>query len=626
MIITLAGHVDHGKTTLVRLLTGTDTDRLAEEKRRELTIDLGFAYLQRNDITLGFVDVPGHHRFIHNMVAGVAAMQHALLVIAADDGPMPQSREHLQILSLLGIASGTVALTKCDRVSQARIDRARNEAKALVADTFLADAPVLQTAATGAGIDALRDHLLAHGARARPDAAKDALQHGFRLPVDRAFSLKGVGRVVTGTVHSGVVQPEQTLYTFPGGGPVRVRGLHVQNRPATRAAVGDRTAVNLTGLEADRIGRGDWLTPHPDPGHRNVVVDLTLLDDVARALRHWMPVHVYHATAHSTARLALLDGSRIAPGERGRVELELDSPLLAKRGDRLIVRDQGLGHTLGGGVVLDNRAPTGRRRAKPRLRALDAMAASSPGAALDALLALGPVDPDAFRQSWNLAPEAFQALVAARPVHRRQDELVSDARWQDWLQALQHECEERHRADATLQGLRENAFTAPVPVRFRGELLAALVADGHLQQRAGRYQPRQHRADLTDPEQALMARLTPLLEQAQPPSLGDIGKQLRIPLTQLQPAVKALASKGRVVQVTDKRVYLPGRLLTLAKAAEALSRRGPFTARDYRDAAGIGRNVAIDVLEYFDARGYTRRSNDRRTVVGDRSRLLPGIS
>ncbi len=621
MIVTLAGHVDHGKSTLVRLLTGKDTDRLAEEKARGLTIDLGFAYLTAGPRTLGFVDVPGHHRFIHNMVAGVAALQHALLVVAADDGPMPQSREHLQILELIGIEQGTVALTKCDRVSPDRLAAAHREVAALVSGTFLDGAPVVETAAvTGAGIDRLEALLLERAA----EPPTPPTRRSFRMAVDRAFHLKGTGLVVTGTVHSGEVGIEDEVHLFPSGRAARVRGLHVQNRPAERARAGDRAAVNLAGIDGHPPARGHWLCSRPEPGHRSVVVDLRLLDDVPAALRHWTPVHVYHATSHTTAHLALLEGGRLAPGQRALAELALDTPLLAKRGDRLIVRDHGLERTLGGGAVLDNHPPRNRRRAPERLKRIRACAATSPDASLAALLALGPVELEAFRGLWDLPPEEIEALVASTAATRHGDRLVADEEWRRWSAALLDECRHRHRADPTLAGLRENDFQTPVPAGFRASLLRELTSAGELVQRSGRYQPTSHQAALSPAERDLLDRLVPLLDQPQPPSLGDLARTLRIPLPRLQQAVKALAGKGMVVLISEKRLFLPRQVSQLAEKAEELSRQRPFTARDYRDATAIGRNIVIDVLEYFDDRGFTRRSGDTRTVVGDVSRLVPG--
>ncbi len=620
MIVTLAGHVDHGKTTLVRQLTGVDTDRLAEERRRGLTIDIGFAYLEENDVTLGFVDVPGHHRFIHNMVAGVASMQFALLVIAADDGPMPQSREHLQILQLIGVQAGLIALTKCDRVGPERLAAAKAEIAKLVDGSFLQGAPVVETSSeTGVGINALKQMLL--------DAARgygaEENDKPFRMAIDRAFTLRGSGLVVTGTVHSGSISNDQEVFLFPGGSRGRVRSLHAQNKAAKSAVVGDRTALNLTGLEGAAISRGQWLSAVPQDGHRCLVLEMTVLEDFPRPVRHWTPVHVYHATTHSTGRLALLEGNRLEPGAKALVEIVADEPLLAKHGDRLVIRDQGLDRTLGGGTLVDNRKTRGRRRDPERLAALSAYAQADPQSCLHALLDIGPVRLGDFAAVWDLSEDQLRILVENANVEQHGGEALTTELWNKWRQTLLVECEARHRDDPALQGLQENEFDRDVPPRFRSDLLNTLVADDRLEQQAGRFRPKQHKVVLAPEEEQLFKRLEPLLDQPQPPSVGDIGKAMGIALPLLQRGIKSLASKKVVVQINDKRVYLPGQVQPLVDIAEALSQQGPFTARQFRDAAEIGRNVAIDILEYFDAKGFTRRNGDHRTVVGTAERALP---
>jgi len=313
----------------------------------------------------------------------------------------------------------------------------------------------------------------------------------------------------------------------------------------------------------------------------------------------------------------------VQPGERALAELVLDEPMLAKHGDRVVIRDHALERTLGGGAIIDNRPATGRRRAPARLRGIAACALSSPEATLAALLTQGPVHVQSFERLWNLSPNDVDEVLAGAGAARHDDWLVAEPLWRHWHGALLDECLRRHERDPALQGLRENEFEAPVPGEFRARVLGELAAAGHLDRRSGRYLPRRHRAALSAAERNLLDRLRPLLDQTQPPSLGDLGRTLHMPLMELKGIVKALASKGALVQVNDKRVYLPQHLDALARSAEGLSRSAPFTAREFRDAAAIGRNVAIDVLEYFDAKGFTRRQGETRVVVGERSRL-PG--
>ena len=615
MIVTLAGHVDHGKTSLVRAITGVETDTLREERQRGLTIDLGFAYAvdgaDGGDV-LGFVDVPGHHRFIHNMVAGVAAMQYALLTVAADDGPMPQSREHLQILELTGVRRGLVALTKCDRVSPERIVAAEREIRALVAGTFLEDAPVIRTSArTGSGIAELTRALwVAHN-----DPDRTASSGQFRLAVDRAFNVRGTGLVVTGTVHAGSVVRNQELAVFPTGDKARVRGIRAQDRQADRAGAGDRTALNLAGLDLDRIGRGHWLTEAPCPPHRNFAVDLKVVDDFPRAVKHWLPVHVYHATSHSTAHLALLRAGRLEPGEPGDVELVTGEPLCARHGDRIVLRDQGLDRTLGGGRVLTDLPPSSRRRSPVRLARIAAFRQPGAKRILEALLDLGPVETRPLQHTLGRSSSQLDEALAALDVERHGDEVISRARWANWRRAAL-EFIVRFQADHPhATGVRPNQLPAGIPGRYRIELLNGLVAEKALGATAGVYHPPRHVAALPAAEQALLNRVSALLDVDQAPSVGDLARQLNMPIATLDSGLRNLAKRGLLAQVSAKRYYRPERLTRVAGYAAGLAERAPFTVREFRDATGIGRNVAIEVLEYFDGKGVTRRMGDTRSVV-----------
>lgn len=623
MIVTLAGHVDHGKTSLVRALTGEDTDRLAEEKRRGLTIDLGFAYLVADGLTLGFVDVPGHHKFIHNMVAGVAAMQHALLVIAADDGPMPQSREHLQILELLGIRHGVIALTKCDRASTERQEEARREIRQLTANTFLADAPIIATSITNsttaeAGIAELKTRLLQAAAEHATAMSTTAL---FRMAIDRAFTVKGAGVVVTGTVHAGTLNVDEALHLFPSGQAVRVKGVRVQSQESMTATIGDRCALNLAGVAIDALARGQWLAASSDPGSNQFSVQLKVLVDFPRQIRHWLPVHVYHATSHATGRLALLSDARIDAGGEALVELVTDSPLLVKRGDRIILRDQSLDRTLGGGAVVTTQALPGRRREPQRLRRIDADSVTDACDAFVRHLRLGGVDLSAFAANWSLDEQAVRELVETNSCMVIDGFALEIEQWQQWSQDLVAEVTDRHRADPTLQGLKVSDLAISIPGDFLLLALNELARTHKLVQRAGRYMPAAHEVNLSPAEAQMLSQIRSHLEQAQPPSLGDLSKLMHMPIPQLAKSLQQLVSKKQLVRISDNRYYLPTYVEQLARLAIELGEQAPFTVRQYRDAAEIGRNVAIDMLEYFDGRGFTRRTGDTRVVAGDFARI-----
>lgn len=615
MIVTLAGHVDHGKTSLVRAITGVETDTLREERQRGLTIDLGFAYATAGGSggdMLGFVDVPGHHRFIHNMVAGVAAMQYALLTVAADDGPMPQSREHLQILELTGVRRGIVALTKCDRVRSERVRAAEDEIKGLVAGTFLEDARIVRTSAqTGLGIEELTQALWAAHHRHEQRAAPGQ----FRLAVDRAFNVKGSGLVVTGTVHAGSVVRNQELSVFPTDDKVRVRSIRAQNQEVESAAAGDRTALNLGGLEWQRIGRGCWLTEAPCPRRRNFAVALRVVRDFPRTVRHWLPVHVYHATSHSTGHLALLDASRLEAGHQGDVELVTDEPLCARHGDHVVVRDHGLDRTLGGGPVLTALEPSPRRRKPERLARIAAFKESEPGRIVKALIDLGPLEIEPVRHSLGIAAERFDEMLANLDIERHGEVAIGRPLWAAWCGAALEFIERFQDEHPDAVGVRPNQLPADIPERYRIGLLNGLAAAKAVGVTAGAYHLPRHVASLPAAEQALLEKVRKLLDVDQAPSVGDIARELNMPIASLDAALTSLARRGLLAQVSAKRFYRPDRLNRIAGYVTALAEHAPFTVREFRDATGIGRNIAIEVLEYFDRKGFTRRTGDTRSVA-----------
>ena len=619
MIVTLAGHVDHGKTSIVRALTGVDTDRLAEEKRRGLTIDLGFAYADFDGQRVGFVDVPGHHRFVHNMVAGVAGRQHALFVVAADDGVMPQSREHLQILKLLGLRRGVVALNKTDRVTADRLAAARREVRGLVAGSFLAKARIVPVScATGAGVADLRSAL---AQAAGTDCAHSA-EAPFRLAVDRAFSARGSGMVVTGTVVAGAVRADDRIVLASSGKAARVRGLRVQDRPADAASAGDRAAVNLAGVGQGEARRGDWLLAATtrEPATR-FALRLRVLDDFPRTVKHSAPVHVHHATSHSHGRVLLIDGAGVAPGSEALVDVVCEAPLHVKVGDRLVLRDHDRGRTLGGGQIHDLTPWTRRRHAQRRAR-LAAIRVDDAGRTLGALAEIAPVPAGAFARQWNLDAAHSQALAEARGL------ALVDGYWlhPSWLDQASARVRDalgaHHRAEPDSAGLTAQQI-AVVATGLDGDgarlALQALTASDQLRLAQGRYRLASHRAAVPEEAQRVFDSVRALLDTVQPPSVGDLAKRLKRPFAEVEAQLRALPAFGFVVRVSDKRYFLPGRLGELAEAATRLAATGPFTARQFRDATGVGRNIVIDVLEHFDSVGFTRRQGDTRRVVGDPS-------
>lgn len=612
MIVTLAGHVDHGKTSLVRMLTGVDTDRLDEEKRRGLTIDLGFAYM--DDGRIGFVDVPGHHKFIHNMVAGIAADQTALLVIAADDGPMPQSREHLDILRLLGLKRGMIALTKCDRVDAERTAQCEAEIRNLVADSFLAEAPMFKTSIEDtASTQPLLEHL-----RTLADSDASQTPRPFRLAVDRRFNVKGSGLVVTGTVHAGEVSEEDRLFHFPSGSEVRVRGLRAQDQVVQTARQSDRCAINISGLDLDQVERGDWFSKSVPRPAMEFTLDLAVLENFPRPLRHWTPVHIYHATSHARGHIALLDEFRLQPGETARVDVVLDAPLAVYHGDSVVIRDHGLDTTLGGGkVIYASREPTQRRRSPHRRSLLDAFAHSTPEACLQTVLASQTsVSLTDFAELWQISEEDAKAMATAQQGLVINDIIIARAELGRLAKSALDTLTEHTRANPDSTGLKANAFP-DLPEGLAQQVLGALVQTGKLQVEQGEYSLAGHAASLPEALQASYEKLRKALDDTQPPSTGDLSKAWRTPQKDIEADLKELGKRGLVTFVAEHRYFMPDRLQELATLARNMAANGPFTVREFRDKSGMGRNVAIEVLEYFDRRGFTRRQDNHRVVLKD---------
>ncbi len=627
MIVATAGHVDHGKTSLVRALTGIDTDRLPEEKKRGLTIDLGFAYLPLGEAaTIGFVDVPGHERFVHNMLSGVAGIDFALLVVAADDGPMPQTREHLAILDLLGVTRGAVALTKVDRVSAARVDAVRAMLAELLAPTGLAGAPLFAlSTVTGAGVDALKAQLVA-AARALQPRAREG---NFRLAVDRAFTIAGAGLVVTGTVVSGEIRVGDAVRALLAGQSARVRAIHAQNAAAQQGAAGQRCALNLAGLDGKAaIARGDWIVAGDVPAAvRKFDARLRVLAEEAKPLAHWTPVHVHLGAADVTGRVALLEGDGIAPGAAGLVQLVLDRPLGAVRGDGFILRDQSSRRTLAGGRVIDVFPPV-RGRARPeRLAALAAQALDDPAAALAALLARAPegVDLTRFAMNRNLTPAAAAALAARVPMQRAGDRGYSPAHWEALRAKALDALGAWHRRAPDSVGPPESRLLEGCGLRAPRAALAALaeslVREGKVVREGAGLRLAAHRLQLSAADDALWREASSLLEESglRPPSVAELAAKLNIDARKLDTALSRLERHGLVVRVSKTRFFLPTALRRLEALAEEEARAsGAITAAAFRDRSGIGRNLSIEVLEFFDRIKFTRRKGDAHVLQRDK--------
>ena len=666
MIVATAGHVDHGKTALVRALTGVDTDRLPEEKKRGLTIDLGFAYHPLDaDHVLGFVDVPGHERFVRNMLAGVGSIDLALVVVAADDGVMPQTREHTAILDLLGVTECIAVVSKVDKVDPTRAEEVGGEIDALLCATGMRGAEVHRVSAlSGAGVEALAGALRE---RALGLAARAA--HGrFRLCVDRAFMLRGAGLVVTGTVHAGAAATGERLVVTPGGLEARIRGIHAEDRPAGHARAGQRCALNLAGrdIESGAIARGDWIVDRAlhAPTDR-IDVRLHMLPGEPRALRHWTPVHAHLAAAHSTARVAVLGAGSIAPGESGRVQIVLDRPLHALAGDRIVIRDQSATRTMGGGAVIDPFSPK-RGRARPaRLAWLDAIETGGPehlvgtggtghpvgasrprrpigtggpghpiatdGAerAIARAIETTPIGVDtgwirrAFGATDREMERILDAAVAVRVPDTGGDRCFSPAHWSSLQAEILAFLETFHRERPRLHGANANDIRLGIARRVdRGVVehaLAALLQRGAVARRGVTVRLPEHRVTLGTNDERVWPRVARALDPAKgsPPSLRQAAEHLKIGEPELGALLRRATNAGLVAPVTRTRFVPLAAVSALAAHAESLAEtlpQGRFTAAEYKNHAGIGRNFAIELLEYFDRSGFTERLGDRRRV------------
>ena len=633
MIIGTAGHIDHGKTTLVKALTGIDTDRLKEEKARGITIDLGFAYKPAADgSVLGFVDVPGHEKLVRNMLAGATGIDHVLLVVAADDGPMPQTREHLAILDLLGLADGVVALTKSDLVSPERLVEAVAEVRALLAQTLLRDADIVPVSAvTGLGLERLERHLAEAAAHLKPDRAPGH----FRLAIDRSFSLAGIGTVVTGTAVAGQVAVGDRLVTAPGGKPVRVRGIHAQNREAEGGVAGQRLALHLAGVEKSDVGRGDWIVAEPlhAPTQR-LDARLHVLAAEVGSLAHWTPVHLHLGAVEVGARVVLLEGAPIAPGSDALVQLELDRPIGALRGDRYILRDQSALRTIGGGRVIDAFAPLARRRKSQRLGVLHALEQAEPADALRGLLALEPpggVELGPFMTLWNLLPEAQQALLQAVP-HRAVDDgtrrlAFAPGQLERLTSRIGETLGAHHQRTPDSPGMTaeqlQRAITTKPSPRVFALMLRELTAGGSLQRLGPYLRQAGHEAALQGNEQKIWERLKPWIAEGglHPPKLSEL--LLRDRSLHRDPVVRLLqklARTGKLYAVGAEYFVLPQQLCELAVRAQALAEQDAhkrLNVKAYREATGISRHLSMPLVEFFDHIGFTKRDPVGRKIRRD---------
>jgi selenocysteine-specific elongation factor len=638
LIVGTAGHIDHGKSALVRALTGTDPDRLPEEKRRGITIDLGFADLELDDLRLGFVDVPGHERFIKNMLAGAHGIDLLALVIAADEGVMPQTREHFDICRLLGVRNGLVVITKKDLVDDEMLVLVEDEARELIAGSFLENTPVIAVSSrTGAGLDELKARLAEMGKRVPPRS----LDFTMRLPIDRAFSMKGFGSVVTGTLISGKITEGDELELLPVNVNVRVRGLQVHNKSVNEAHAGQRTAVNLAGIDTSQIERGMVLAPAGRLRSTQVVdVWIDVLPGASRALRSRSRVRFHIGAAEVLGRVRVLEtSSQIPAGHGGLAQLRLEAPVVAVHGDRFILRSYSPAETIAGGVILDPFAVKHRGREMEhtlqllRLLMQEDRAMKFTGfvrASGDRGLRIADL---AAATGWAnevlavLASrvEAEGSVIDTGGIYLARESL-------DRLsQAVVAELERYHKREPLARGmlretLREKVFAHSSLELFAG-VIARLEANGKVVSEKDIVHSSQHSVGLSDRDAELSKRIEQLYLAAgvEAPSIDEAMAKTGVAAAQRAQARKLLQlliDDRKLVRIQGE-MFMHGQVVEdlKAKLRNYASQHEPERLIDvpaFKDLAGVSRKYAIPLLEFFDREQVTRRAGDKRLILKPR--------
>jgi len=630
LVLGTAGHIDHGKSSLIKALTGTDPDRLKEEKDRGITIELGFARLELpSGRSMGVVDVPGHEKFVRQMVAGATGVDLVLLCIAADDGVMPQTREHLAILDLLGVDRGVVALTKSDLVDPEWARMVIDDVKGLLAPTTLKDAPVVPVSAKSG--DGLPELLAALDELAEEAPSRHA-SLSMRLPVDRVFTIAGAGTVVTGTMWSGAAAKDDVVEAYPSGVEGRVRGVQVHGQNVERAVAGQRVAMNVAGVERNELRRGDIIAA---PGTLTVTdrfdVRFTYLglpgDD--RVFESGARVHVHHGTREVLGRVLLMDGvETIAPGGSVLAQIRLEEPLAPRYDDRFIVRSYSPVYTIGGGVVLDTLPPR-RTTLRPHERELlEALLAHDLSTASTGLLASRAMPMTSAQVAAALGVPRAQVADELNKANLERLKVGNDTYFvtADALDALVAHIESEllafHAAEPRATGIATSALRDRVDRR-----IGARVFDGVLEAAATRGVAIVDKGQARHPEAAVSAlaaeeaavdALLPLVEAggSAPPTLAEMVATTGLDATVARKALARLVQDGRAVRVSSDFHFAPSAIAAMRSALEAHLRSHPegAAASDLRDVLGVSRKYAIPVLEYFDAQGVTRREGDLRVL------------
>lgn len=635
LILGTAGHIDHGKTSLVKALTGVDCDRLPEEKARGITIDIGFAQLELDGLRLGIVDVPGHERFIRNMLAGATGFDLAMLVVAADDSVMPQTREHLEILKLLGLKRGVIALTKADLVDETTREVAALEVRELVKGSFLETAPIIATSAhTGAGIPELKAAL----AEAATTAGSRCHPEPFRMPIDRAFVVQGHGTVVTGSVASGSVKVGDSLDWHTGDGKietVRVRGLNNHGRPVEETHRGQRAAINLAGVPHERVRRGQELA---SPGYllpsRVLTVRLSASPEFRKPIKHRLPVRLHIGTAEIMATVSLLDCDRVEPGQWGLAQLFLEGPAVAVWGQAFVLRDSSAERTLGGGQVLQPVALKIRRRHIESLEQIEQL--WSTDEATRALAAAwfagfaGLTAMDLVRNA-GVPLESVEELTARLKADGRIVELalphrklaLHAERWAELAERVLAALGELHTANPLLTAIERQKLLARFEYLDEPDLIHAAIDRLLTEKKLVGDAKRIARADFKPKLSANQRKLKDRIVEAhaaagcQPPEPKEFAPQAGGNAVSLKEIFEVAVAEGLLVKVTDD-LFLHADVESemRRKVTERLQAGSGATVAEIRDLLGTTRKFAVPLCEYLDRIGLTQRAGDLRTLRG----------
>ncbi len=628
LILGTAGHIDHGKTSLVKMLTGVDTDRLPEEKARGITIELGFAnLLLPGDIQLGIVDVPGHERFVRAMVAGVGGMDMVMLVIAADEGVMPQTREHLDICRLLGVKQGIVVLTKCDLVDADWLELVTEEVRDFVAGSFLEGAPVVPVSARrGTGIEQLKEELrkMANGVdQKRSDGA-------FRLPVDRAFTVAGFGTVVTGTLLSGQIRVGDEVELFSSGICTRIRGVQAHGSTTDAGSAGQRLALNLQGVDNNQVKRGDVVAPRGLYRATRVVdVEIVCLKSAERPLKHRSTLRLHSATYEVSAQVILLGRENLEPEESTFAQLRLASPVLLLNGDPFVLRTYSPSQTVGGGTILDPSPPRRRRRSVEAIELLESMSLGDEPEMVERLVAASLLSGISFHDLlWRtgLSAKRLEAALSLPLSSGKVIQMVREPRlflgresFNTLSETLLRRIETYLAQNPIKDGISREELKTRLPARSDGRFFTQclLYLENEKKVVADRDQVRlpERKGGAGDGNAGIQQKLEEILINggAEPPTVKELCELLLLPEKPVIEHLSLLARQGRAVKVKSDIYYAPGPLQLISETLlEHLRAKGEITPSEFRDITGLSRKFMIPLLEYFDSLKITVRAGDKR--------------